>query len=200
MKGEIEKSIKQALNRCLSQLSIPSINIYVFPWLNENFNKAFKGVTGFASYKNTVHVFISINKFSHRSLRETITHEFSHAAFLNKSKTVNKLSILDILIFEGLAEQFREEVMKGKPAAWSTALSNKECHSTLELIKSALTSTKFGTYNDIFFGSKKYKKWTGYSIGYQIVKSFRKAYPKKSWAEIMEMKPESIYSLAPFTH
>jgi uncharacterized protein YjaZ len=47
-------------------------------------------------------------------------------------------------------------------------------------------------YREVFFGSKKYKRWTGYSIGYWLIKKFRIMNPNINWEEIIKIKPEHI--------
>ena len=198
-KNKIEKIIKLAAQKCLEQLPLPSLSVFIFPWLGKKYDAAFGGVNGFAPYANTIHLFISPTKFSLRSLKETIAHEFSHAAFFYYRKSSLELTLQEAFIFEGLAEDFREEIIGGKPSPWSTALNKKQCILALFSLKQSLHSRKYGLYRDVFFGSKKYKRWTGYSIGYKVIKSFRKVYSEKSWKEIMEMKPETIFTMSSFT-
>ncbi|OHA97118.1 MAG: hypothetical protein A3C63_01375 [Candidatus Zambryskibacteria bacterium RIFCSPHIGHO2_02_FULL_39_82] len=198
-KNKIEKIIQLVAQKCLEQLPLSSLFVFIFPWLGEKYNTAFGGVNGFAPYASTVHLFISLTRFSSQSLKETLAHEFSHAVFFYYHKSALKLTLLETLVFEGLAENFREEVVGEKPSSWSTALNKKQCVSALLSLKQSLYSRKYDLYHDVFFGSKKYKRWTGYSIGYKIIKSFRETYPEKSWKEVMKMKPETIFAMSPFT-
>ena len=198
-KNKIEKIIQLAAQKCLEQLPLSSLSVFIFPWLGEKYDTVFGGVNGFAPYAITVHLFISLTKFSPRSLKETLAHEFSHAVFFYYRKSSLELTLLETLVFEGLAENFREEVMGGKPSLWSTTINKKQCLLALFSLKQSLHSREYDLYRNVFFGGKKYKRWTGYSIGYKIIKSFRKAYPKKSWKEIMKMKPETIFAMSPFT-
>ncbi len=198
-KNKIEKIIKLATQKYLKQLSPFSLSVFIFPWLGEKYDTTFGGVNGFAPYASTIHLFISLTKFSSQSLKETLTHEFNHAVFFYYHKSSLELNLLETFVFEGLAENFREEVMGGKPSPWSTALNKKQCILTLLSLKQSLHSRKYSLYRNVFFGGKKYKRWTGYSIGYNIIKSFREAYPEKSWKEVMKMKPETIFVMSPFT-
>jgi len=197
-KNKIEKIIKSAVQKCFEQLSPSSLFIFVFPWFNAKYDKAFGGVNGFAPYANTIHIFISPAKFSTQSLKETVVHEFNHAVFFYHHQSASKLTLLETLIFEGLAENFREEVIGGKPSPWSQALSKKQCELALLSLKHSMYSRKHSLYRNVFFGGKKYKRWTGYSIGYRIVKSFRKTCPSKSWEEIMKMESKAIFAMSSF--
>ncbi len=145
-----------------------------------------------------VHLFISPEKFSSTSLIETIAHELNHAVFLHYRDSSSWLTLLEALIFEGFAENFREEVVGGDIAPWSKALSDNESQKEFFKLEKYLGSTENKVYQDVFFGNKEYKKWTGYTIGYQIVKSFRKKNPNKSWLEILKTKPEKILEASTF--
>jgi uncharacterized protein YjaZ len=77
-------------------------------------------------------------------------------------------------------------------------LSDEECKKIFENIKDDFNSKSRTLYEDLFFGSKKYKKWSGYSIGYWIIKKVRVRYPDKSWEELMQLNLEVISNLATF--
>ncbi len=47
-------------------------------------------------------------------------------------------------------------------------------------------------YRQVFFGNKKYKRWTGYSVAYRLIKEFRGKNSKVSWKTVMEMEPKDI--------
>lgn len=198
-KNKIEKIIQLVAQKCFKQLSPSPLFVFVFPWLDAKYDKAFGGVNGFASYANTIHIFISSTKFSYQSLKETVAHEFNHAVFFYYRQSSLELTLLETFIFEGLAENFREETVGGKSSPWSQALSKKQCDLALLSLKHLVHSRKHSLYQNVFFGGRKYKKWTGFSIGYRIVKSFRKTYPDKSWEEIMKMEPKTIFAMSSFT-
>jgi hypothetical protein len=97
-KNKIEKIIQLAAQKCLDQLPLSSLFIFIFPWLGEKYDSAFGGVNGFAPYASTLHLFISLTKFSSRLLKETLTHEFNHAIFFYYHKSSLKLNLLENLI------------------------------------------------------------------------------------------------------
>lgn len=203
---KIEIVIQKTTKICFEQLPSSTLFVFVFPWLGAKYDKEFGGVNGFAAYTNTVHLFISPEKFSSLSLKETIAHEFNHAVFFHNRHSSSELTLFETFIFEGLAENFREETVGGKSSPWSKAKSEQQCKLDFISLKRYLNSTSQGLYESVFFGGKQYlkivypiKKWTGYSIGYNIVKSFRKNHPEKTWEEIMGMKPETIFEMSSFT-
>jgi len=197
-KRRIKKIIQSTVQKCHRQLPLPTLPLFVFifPWLALEYDKEFGGVNGFTPYMNTIHLFVSPNKFSFKSLQKTIAHEFNHAVFFHYH--TSKQTLLDTIIFEGLAENFREEVIGGSSSSWSVALPLKKSKEIFNSLKRSLNSKNPLLYQEVFFGGEKYKKWTGYSIGYRIVKSFRRVYSKMSWKEILKMDPKEIFDASAF--
>ncbi|MFH0906896.1 MAG: DUF2268 domain-containing putative Zn-dependent protease [bacterium] len=193
-KQVIEKTILTTVQKCNKKLPIPIKNfVFVFPWFPVKNDKAFKGSFGFAAYSCVLHIFISPQIFTQKSLADSITHELNHTiSFYYHPDRYGKWSLLDYIINEGLAENFREEALNKKSAQWAIALTKKEAFEALELIHPLLHSKDSNVHQKILFGNTKYKRWTGYSIGYWIVKEFRNKHKKLTWEKIMKTKPEDI--------
>jgi uncharacterized protein YjaZ len=188
-KCKINKYIIKAIKKCKKKIIIPNdLLIFVFPWFptkeeNDNFN----GVMASTPYVSVMHLFISIKKFNKKSIFETIAHEINHSLFYYyHQKNINNYTLLDNIIIEGLAENFREEVIGGKPAPWSISLSKKEAFQNFEKIKNLLDSRNKKIIQEVLFGYNKHKKWEGYSMGYWIIKEFIRNNPNIKWREIMK--------------
>jgi uncharacterized protein YjaZ len=195
---KIEKTIAKVTKKCLKFFTGNSLNIFVFPWFTEKYDKDFDGVNGFAPYANTIHLFISPTKFTLKSIEETVAHELNHAIFLYYRDSASELTLLETFVFEGLAENFREEVVGGESSPWSKVLNENESKEALLSLEKSLNSKGDSIYQDVFFGGCGFKKWTGYSIGYKIIKSFRSTYSHKTWDEIMKMNAKEIFNSSPF--
>jgi uncharacterized protein YjaZ len=192
VKDGISRVVQQTIEKCQKELpSKKVITISIFPWLAEY--KEFEGVNGFTPYEYSFILYIS-EKFSEQSLRETVAHEYNHALFFAEHAATQTL--VDSLISEGLAENFREEVVGGEVAPWSKALTVEECHAALETLRSYLK--KEDMYEDVFWKGEKYKKWTGYSIGYNIVKSFRETEKNITWEKLIKMDSMEILKKSEF--
>lgn len=210
-KKRIEKIVSSMIRKCHRALPMPSpLFVFIFPWLGpfDRSDKLMGYVTGFTSYPNTMRIFVSPNTFSRRSLRQTVAHEFSHAVFFHRHPSLcpcipsSKPVIRDVLIWEGIAENFTEDVTGAKSPV-PQAITRKVAQRVLGKLRSLLevkVSDRNRTYEVVFFGGRGYKKWTGYSVGYHIVKSFRASYPQKSWRELVRMDPKEIFDRSPFTH
>ena len=132
-----------------------------------------------------------------KALGETVGHEFNHAVFLRDKKCA---SLSDSIIFEGLAEHFREQVIGGDQAPWTKIFELNQTKIIFSEMKLAnlLQSADPGIRRGVFFGNEKYVRWTGYTIGYYIVKSFLENNPSLDWKEIMARQPKDILSKSSF--
>ncbi len=166
---------------------------FIMPWYpSESESKKFDGSSATATYFRTVHIYIDITKINKKGIIKTLAHELNHLYFYEVQNNLY-LTIKDKLILEGLAEHFREYMVGGKIAPWSKALNEKEVIKELDKIKPYLNSTKQKDYEDIFYGSKGFKRWTGYSIGYYLVKKFLKKNKGLSWEKIMKTYVNKFY-------
>jgi len=147
------------------------------------------GVTGFGF--GAIRLFINSNvKGWKTALKECVCHEFNHIVY---NKYHRRETLLDNIIYEGLAEPFREHVVGGKQAPWSKALTLRECKRIFSRIEKLLSSKSPKVYRSVFFDfeDEKYPLWSGYSIGYQM-------HACQSWTSI-NVKTSTIY-VKPFMH
>ena len=193
-KETIKRTVHATIQKCDKKLPIPTKNfIFVFPWFPTKEDVAFEGSFGFAAYSCVLHIFIAPDIFTQKSLANSVAHEINHTiSFYYHFDRYNKWSLLDYIVNEGLAENFREEVLHTSSAPCAVALTRKEAFEILISIRPLLHSKKSVICQNILFGNAKYKQWTGYSIGYWLVKEFRKKNKKLPWKEVIKIKPEDI--------
>lgn len=191
----IQKIIRGTVLKCHKALPLPTRNyIFVFPWFPGKEKKVFQGSVGFATYSCVFYIFIDVQNFTQEALANSVAHELNHTIFYYYHyNRFGKYTLLDNIVLEGLAENFREGVMDQKPAPWAIALKEEKAIDVLKSLKPYLSSRDSSLYRKIFFGDAKYKRWTGYSIGYWLVKEFRKKQTKLSWTEIMKIEPQKIF-------
>jgi len=186
---EIRKEINKVLFFCKSILENKKIKIFVFPTIDSFIIKKMDGVSGFSIWKNTIIINISSTKKWRKTLRETVCHELAHALALNFNK---RKTIQDDLIFEGIAEHFREHFIGGGKAKWVRSIKRKQIKQILKDIKPFLKKRDNKIYEELFFGSKKYPLWSGYAIGYYLVGSYLKKQKKINWKKIIKIPPKEI--------
>lgn len=202
-KENLEKVVRSTIQECFDYLPLPLVSVFIFPWVQtfDEYSKIMGLVTGYTPYASVVHIYIVPERFSYQFLKGTIAHEFNHAVFFNYHKK-NSQTIREAIIFEGLAENFEEDITMTHPPIVSRALTKEESLKALIKIQPVLDVmvnwNENGAYKNIFFGGNGYKRWTGYSVGYYIVKEFREVYPNKPWKEIMKINTKQIFALSPF--
>jgi uncharacterized protein YjaZ len=190
----INNVIQATINKCNKILPLPTKNfIFVFPWFPSKKESLFNGSFGFAAYSCVLHLFVAPNIFTKESIANSVAHEINHTiSYYYNFDRYAKWSLLDHIVNEGLAENFREDVLETKSAPWAVAIPRQKSFKILEEIYPKLNSKDKKIHQTILFGNNKYERWTGYSVGYWLVKEFRKINPKISWEEIMKKKSEDI--------
>ena len=167
--------------------------IYVFPQINKWVIGNMNGLGGRTVWKNTICLEIFPKKGWEKEFVNTMIHELTHVA--TGYYFGGKYSFGECFVHEGLAENFREFVLGGKEP-WTKAMSETKAMSTFfELKREIRKKPSMRKYSEIFFGTGKYPNWTGYTIGYYLVKSYLKSKYKNrkiDWKEVFETKPLEI--------
>ena len=88
-----------------------------------------------------------------------------------------------------MVQNFEEDILKIRPV-YAKVLSKLQALDLLIKIKDKIYKVDRKFYINLFFGSKKFKRWSGYTIGYFIFKEFRKQNKNLSWKELVRLSPE----------
>ncbi len=199
-KRKIISLIENCLSKCQKHLSIKkTIHIFVFPTFSDFIKKRLSGISGFAPANNYIlHIYLHpdslrIKNFN-ANLKKNIAHELFHIITDEYNKNWQWV-IKDNIIAEGLAEIFSVNLFGGV-TPFAIALSEDACRKIWPKVKKVLNSKNSVTYRDIFYEKGRYPLWTGYALGYQIVKSFLEKYPEISWRNIVKIKPDEILRMS----
>lgn len=168
---DIKKCLNNATSKCDDLFKLPKLYIFVFPTQDKFVEEQMKGVNGFAPYQKTIHLYINSEiKGWFNELPKTFAHEIAHAISHSLFKWE---TILDTLVFEGIAEHFRKKTIGGERAPWAKAISEKKAEDIIENLerKELLNIEDQNLYFDLFFGNDEFPQWAGYTIGYVIVKT-----------------------------
>ncbi len=192
-KEKIKKIITKTIEKCNQKLTIPTKNfIFVYPYLPTEKDKVFEGVMAVAVYSCVFHVFIDLDRYTEKSLENTVAHELNHTIYYyHHYDGFGHYALLDEILLEGLAENFREQYFDFRRTPWADALSKKEALEILKESKKFLISRNRKTIDGFLFGNNKYKRWTGYSTGYWLVKEFLRDH-NMSWDRIMKLDRDSF--------
>lgn len=194
LKAKLNKLINDALMLAYKTLPHPEVPVFIFiyPWIpTAQDQKLFNGVTGVTRHSRVMQLFINISDFSEKHIKRSVIHEYNHLVYFNTHYT-EPYTLKDHVVVEGLAVLFREEVFGGPKSPWIQALSKMEANKIYKELGEKLKSTDHKDYRDLFFGSKKFKRWSGYSIGYNMVKKFRKNNPNISWGKLINLTGKDI--------
>jgi len=199
--NNLKNLVETTLNSVESSLTNNTgIEVHIFPTLSKFVANEMGGVNGYTPYRGVIHLFINPSEKSREALERNIcnttAHEYNHAVRLHYFP--DQHTFISNLIFEGLAENFREAVFKNEPSRWSTALNKTEAQKIFKTLKPLLFSDEY-TYEDykqIFFGGDKYKTWTGYSVGYYLVKDYLTKKNSKDWNLIIQADAEEILTVS----
>ncbi len=111
----------------------------------------------------------------------------------NERKTIQ-----DDLVFEGVAEHFREVFEGGGKAEWVKSISKDEARSILREIEPSPGTENEQFYLDLFLGTGKFPLWAGYAIGYYLVESYLNQLEEKDWINIIKISVLEIMTQSNF--
>jgi len=194
---ELINLIRKTIVKSYSSLPVSHTNVFVFPTFSPFVKHNMGGSTGYTPHKNTIQLYVHPEpvKGWQQKVTNTIAHEYSHSAIMQHHTWQ---TLLDSLIYEGLAEHFREKIMGGKRSAWSKAVSLKQVQKFWKQLKSHSHSDDYKLYHKVFFEGKEYPKWVGYTIGYEIFKSFLNNTKPHDWKAIVKLNSSEILANSSF--
>jgi hypothetical protein len=144
--------------------------------------------------------------FRVESIPSGLVHEFLHASRDRMPKW--KLTLLECMITEGLADHFMIEVLGGEQPAWSRALTEKEIKQYMKKVKPILRIRHEWTqeFNEQYFlpwmlfgrkGDDPIPGWTGYTLGWQMVENYLEAHPGARASSLVLAPAEVIAGSTP---
>ena len=194
--NEIKGICEETIKKCEKFID-KKIHIFLFPTFDKFDAEKMGGVNGFSSWDNTILIFINFVKGWEESLKETIVHELAHA--ISPFYKGGDFTIGEGLILEGLAEHFKDFIIKARRSSWTKAISKAEAEKILKEIKATLNEKDFDKYSEIFYGTGKYPNWAGYTIGYYLIKDYFKNNGEKDWNKLLRKDPKKIFKeILPF--
>jgi len=191
-KNEIKKIVEESLNKC-EDFFDDVIYIFIFPSSDNFIKEKMGGVNGFTPWKKTILIFINPIENWKESLKNIIIHEIVHT--ITRYYGANSYTLGESFIHEGIAENFKEDLLK-KRASWTEAINKKESIRIFREIRQLLNKENdYKMHNELFFGIGKYPNWTGYTIGYYLVKEYlSKKFrdDRINWKGVFKIKPQEI--------
>ncbi len=134
------------------------------------------GVGGYTYAADFITMGLDEKKFTKNFLTEMLVHELCHAARWGiNDEWMN--SLFDGIISEGIATYFEVEFAKNqdKMQYFSNTIihrTDKENARILSLLKNKMDNEKYDYQTIFIVGDDKLPRWSGYSLGYYLVKKY----------------------------
>ncbi len=186
--NQIEKIIRDCVDLCKGILLDEELKFYVFPTRSKFTIEKLGGSIGFCINKGIVFIGLYPLDNIENNLNETVTHEIPHA--VSKFYNMSNMSVGEGIVFDGLAENYRES-LKLRRGIITENVSKSEAKKIFSDIRNSLADRSFEKYSEVFFGRGNYPLWTGYSIGYYLIKEYLKS-KEFTWPEILRKDPNEI--------
>ena len=135
------------------------------------------GVGGRTRTADFIEFAVNQEKATENLISEMLVHELCHAARWGKNNEWMMTSLFDGIISEGIATYFEAEFIKNRNERTvfiQTILKrpDEENEKILDQVRDRLDSNEYD-YNAIFFtGNNKLPRWSGYSLGFYLVKKY----------------------------
>ncbi len=198
--GEIIKGIQKILPRI--QNVIPADNVTIDLAINRGYILPEAGVGGQAN--SSQNVWISFDpknpNYKVEYLIQGLSHELHHAARLRMPRW--HMSLLELMIMEGLADHFMNEIFNCSQPARSRALTEKEIRKVMIRLKPQIRN-KLESWEACIpwmfgrGGDEPIPQWTGYTIGWKIVENYLNAHPDAKASSLFLTPSETIISATP---
>ena len=135
------------------------------------------GVGGRTRTADFIEFAVNQEKATENLISEMLVHELCHAARWGKNNEWMMTSLFDGIISEGIATYFEAEFIKNRNERTifiKTILgrSDEENEKILDQLRDRLDSNEYDYYEIFFTGNNKLPRWSGYSLGFYLVKKY----------------------------
>jgi len=186
---KIKILIREIIEDIGGLLDLGEISIYIFPTISNFVIKKMKGVSGFLAWKNIIHIYVYPLKGWEKDFKSAFLHELAHCMQPYYSY---KMNLFEHLITEGLAEQFQKYYLK-KRNPWTKAINKKKAKEIFKKLGKKLDKSMEKNYSlhmNLFFGSKGYPLWSGYSMGFYLIEDILEKEKHINWKKLLETNPD----------
>lgn len=178
---EIKRTAKSTLVKANRHLKFKGVDIIIRPTNNTSL-KSLSGISGYCPEPH--YVDISIDKRYTKSkklfalaLERTLLHELHHAARQQQGFSFKNITVYQQMIAEGSADYFVYQ-MTGKIPVW--AKPPKDEQRLMKMLKPVFNKRiTEDQYTQLFLvgdAKRKIPKWTGYALGFAMVKAEQEKY------------------------
>jgi len=153
------------------------------------------GMGGYALSPNDVELafdpeFPGLASVLESRLPQLVAHELHHTA--RQGEIGPWGTLLESIVSEGLADHFAVELLGVPLAPWSMAFPQSQTSRYLERARPEFDSVRFD-FEAWFFGvGTDLPVWTGYTLGYRIVRDYQQANPGRSAGDLVSTPADAF--------
>jgi uncharacterized protein YjaZ len=197
---ELVNIIKNSLTRISSSLPGPDTKIIILPaspFLRQNFEKMGASINGITIGTGKIILMIDPTFGNWKeTLPYVIAHEYHHSTWISRNWISSDFSLLEFLIFEGRADMFASGLYQDFEVPWTKNLTEAQEKHVWSIIKNEIFEKGHFRINKVMFGTDDIPFGSGYTIGFNIVRSFKKNNPNYSELDIIDMNAKKIFELS----
>ena len=179
--SDVTDRVLEAAERAAQELPDAPVTICIFAYPPDIESTAFVadvmgGAMGFVDAKGSLWLQLLPTDGWLDEIYPAVTHEYYHA--VNYPDASEALTLLDVLINEGLADSFTAILYPDFVPEWTQALSAAQQAAVWPLMKADLDATDSATIDRWLFGDgDEVPRQAGYTIGFEIVQAWLKRNP-----------------------
>lgn len=187
--GGAKSLVEETFGRCAEILPRPDLATRVLLLPGDGQSRVFisqmKGVIGLSIGAQAMLLFLWPTEEWKIRLAYTVSHEYTHlvrnllfprgfvGGKLVYQKSQEPETLLDVMVAEGIADAFAMEMHPGTEPPWTRALSPEAEASLWPRVRRRLSVSDTTEIRRILFGDNdRIPIWTGYAIGYNIVRGY----------------------------
>ena len=198
----IHHTVREAIKKVRHKISLDNVDVVIRESDNPKSLKDLDGIGAYCPSGHFVQLSVdpnhpSFGKSPEKLIEKSLIHELHHAARRQAGVEIDKGSFLECMFSEGLADYFVYEITGDLPK-WITTTNSKDRKRLIEQAKKIANKklTLQGYENWFIEGSKKHKipRWTGYALGFEIVKNFLEKKSKKTAGLLVAVPTEKIFT------
>lgn len=207
---------EQALAIASERLPHPDLNSRVFLLPGDSESSVLvgqmKGAFGLSLGAQAMLVFLWPVEGWQNWLTYTVTHEYAHMVrnlFFPRGLAGGKLvymntqepeTLLDAILAEGLADVFATGIVPDGSPIWTKALDTEVEKQLWPRVTRRLAVSDPNEIRRVLFGDNdRIPQWTGYTIGYRIVKRYLEKHPKATLASLISIPARDIFEASEYT-
>jgi len=128
----------------------------------------------------------------------TLAHEYHHSVWTSRNFVTSDFTPLEYLVLEGKAESFAKELFPIDNHPFMNMLTEIQEKRIWNLIRPEMNKRNSEISDNIMFGTKEIPYGSVYTIGFNIIESFKNNNPKIDDRELMDLTPEHILLLSKY--